>query len=187
MKELVCTPKRISLEKESPRAMAIHTSARHNALPARVGENSRRNISFGASCSFNQWHLWASRCASSVACARRSTRLCPVRKSRESRARWTPPPLEKNVHLVLSIIIYRPRNLRDALARPSRLLIAINCGDYVSGIRNFRIINHRNTIPVNSTRCCSEVCYTKFINHDEFQFMTTRGYRHSCIKSYLVT
>lgn len=60
--------------------MPIHTSARHNALPARVGENSRRNISFGASCSFNQWHLWASRCASSVCMWRHVGVTCSARK-----------------------------------------------------------------------------------------------------------
>lgn len=46
----------------------------HNALPARVGENSRRNISFGASCSFNQWHLWARQDA------RRACHTCAIRR-----------------------------------------------------------------------------------------------------------
>lgn len=127
-KRAPCARPSASLEKESPRgAMPIHTSARHNTSAACVGENSRRNISFGASCSFNQWHLWASRCASSACPAYTIARvyvcvcvclhkdvgvMYPARKAAgpRFRARWTP----KKVGPVLSIIIYRLQNLRDA-------------------------------------------------------------------------
>jgi len=161
MKELVCTPKRISLKKESPRAMPIHTSTRHNALPARVGENSRRNISFDASCSFNQWHLWAWRCASRVAyvCAKIRRREDAPREKLESRDPERNGPPKNMARFILRLFtqllfIDFETSQRRIVADRLRLLVAINCGDHVSGIYSFRIINHHNAISVNSIRYC---------------------------------
>lgn len=75
-----------------------------------VGENSRRNISFDASCSFNQWHLWASRCASSI---RLVTYICVYKNKsirRVPREKLPDPEREGSLKirgLILSIIIYR--------------------------------------------------------------------------------
>lgn len=162
MKELVCTPKRISLKKESPRAMPIHTSARHNALPARVGENSRRNISFGASCSFNQWHLWAWRDARrewhtcvrryvGVTCsARKTTRIQRSRAERTSEKTWHASFFDYSYNYYLST-----SKLRNAVARPFAIVSRDKLRRlHVSEICSFRIINHHNAISVNSTRYC---------------------------------
>lgn len=125
-----------------------------------VGENSRRNISFGASCSFNQWHLWASRCTSSIRlttymciCVRISRFNLYCAKKKCNPERKGSPKIRA---LILSIIIYRLWNFVTRFLFFSFAFSAIVSCDklrlcfesvyiYIWGC-NFRIINHRNMI-----------------------------------------
>jgi len=84
--------------------------------------------------------------------------------------------------IIHTIIIYWLWNFATPYRRWSLAIVSrdklrrLRFGD----IQDFRIINHHNAISVNSIRYCWNVCYIKFnINHDKFQFMTTRGYRHA--------
>lgn len=111
-----------------------------------VGENSRRNISFDASCSFNQWHLWASRCASSAYASWRIYVYIRISRFDLQLAKNCNPEREgcpKIRALILSIIIYRLWNFVThsfffSLSHFPRSLVAINCGGYVSRVYIYR-------------------------------------------------
>lgn len=136
-----------------------------------VGENSRRNISFDASCSFNQWHLWASSvCLMTYMCiCIRISRFDLYRNTAvqsEKDLRKSPSPHSFNYYLS-TLKFCNTHSFSFSLSRFPRSLVAINCSDvsrvYIYTRMQFSNYKSSQHDSVNLIRCWNWLLQVRYV------------------------